>query len=195
LYLNFSILGYMRRFVLLSLLMIGSLAAQAFTLNRLPPGLVGYLELTDAQQQQIVQANLGFQVFSLQKQRRSAQVQLEIAAETAKPDLDPMALGLRYRELEAIRREMSAEQARAVQTVQGILTTAQRQKLSVLQEALRMQSTACDAVNWNLMTYPVVEPQWVDQPNVISRILIPQSIMGGGCGSITGNFTSLPRQP
>jgi len=193
----------MRRFVLLSLLTLGGLAAQIIPMpNRLPPGLVSYLELTDAQQQQIVQANLALQNFSLQKARRTAQVQSEISMETAKPDLDPMGLGVRYRELEAIRREITAEQKRTVETVQAILTTAQKQKLSVLQEALRIQSTACEAVSANLTSPPpqFVTSRWFDTESFASVLLLPNVIPSlntcGVTGGIrTGDFNIFPTLP
>lgn len=190
----------MRRFILVFLLTLGGLAAQFLPMpNRLPPGLVSYLEITDAQQQQIVQANLTLQNFSLLKARRTAQVQTEISTETAKPDLDPMALGMRYRELEAIRREIAAEQKRTVDTVQAILTTAQKQKLSVLQEALRIQSTACEAVSANLMSAPpqFVPAPWIDTGSFASLLLVPNVIpalntCGVTGGMRTGDFTFLP---
>lgn len=189
----------MNRVLVLFLVTLGSLAAQVFGPGRLPANLVSYLELTGSQQQQIVQANLAFQNFSVQKQRRITQVQTEIAIETAKPDLDPMALGMRYRELEAIRRETTTEKARAVETVQAILTAAQKQKLGVLQEALRIQSTACDAVNWNLMTYVPVAPFPTDilgPVGGIAQILVPNLIFNTTCGVTggvrTGDFLPMP---
>lgn len=192
----------MWRFILVSLLTLGSLAAQ-FLPNRLPPGVVSYLEITETQQQQIVQANLALQNFSMQKMRRSSQVQSEIAMETARPDLDPMALGMRYRELEAIRREIATERTRAVETVQAILTTAQKQKLTVLQEALRLQSTACDAVNWNLMPYPLRVPfapsPWIETGSFSSVLLTTMMPSAGTCGVTggmrNGDFTFNPMMP
>ncbi|MCL5745913.1 MAG: hypothetical protein M1541_18640, partial [Acidobacteria bacterium] len=46
--------------------------------------------------------------WSMEKQNRIRQVQSEIADETAKEDLDPGAIGIRYAEIEAICRDLRA---------------------------------------------------------------------------------------
>jgi hypothetical protein len=186
----------MWRVLLLSISIVGALSAQIIGRPGLPPSLAGYLELTQSQQEQIVQANRSLAEFNLTKARRSAQVQAEIQMELAKADPDPMALGVRYRELEAIRRENAAEQSRAVQTVQAVLTPAQKQKVATLQEALKLYSTACDAVNWNLIVQPppfTVPTVYDPASGSISSILL--GTLGGTCGTTgmrTGDFTFLP---
>jgi hypothetical protein len=111
----------------------------------LSPELIQYLGLNDNQATAIRQANNSFQQFTAQKSIRSAQVQREIADETSRPALDPMALGLRYLELEGIRREIATEERRARTTVQAILTGAQKTKVKALEDAMKLQPLICDA--------------------------------------------------
>src|SRR4051794_10827771 len=75
-----------------------------------PPQLKTYLELTDDQVTSIKKANTDLNTFRGTKLQRQFQVQAELAQETSKQTPDPMAIGLRYVEFEAIRRELQAEQ-------------------------------------------------------------------------------------
>jgi hypothetical protein len=115
-----------------------------------PPQLRSYLELTDEQVTAIKKANTDLNEFRITKLRRQFQVQMELGQETAKQSPDPMGLGLRYVELEAIRRELQAEQEKTVAAVQKVLTAPQKAKLSVLQQAFLLYGTACSAVDQNL---------------------------------------------
>ena len=67
-----------------------------------------------------------------------------------------MALGLRYIELEAIRRELQAEQQKTVTAVQKLLTEPQKIKLAALQQSLQLYSTACSAVEQNVLQSTVL---------------------------------------
>jgi hypothetical protein len=116
-----------------------------------PPDLKSYLELTDDQEKEILKANSALSTFRMGKLDREFQVQSELRQETAKQTPDPMALGLRYVELEAIRRELDAEQQKTVAAVQKVLTAPQKVKLVSLQQALSLYSTACSAVSQNLI--------------------------------------------
>ncbi|MDZ4797595.1 MAG: hypothetical protein SGI92_05490 [Bryobacteraceae bacterium] len=180
----------MIRASLLLLLSAAGLMAQ-FVGDFLPERLVTYLEITDAQRRQIVQINAGFERFRGVKQERSSHVQVEIDREIREPNPDAMALGLRYRELEAIRREIDAEQVRTVDTIQALLTAVQKTKLAALQEVLRMQPTACDAVTHRLMAPAPLPPGNVIPANRVSptfgAVLIPFS-SNGGCGSGSSVF-------
>jgi hypothetical protein len=115
-----------------------------------PPQLKSYLELTDDQVTAIKKANMALSEFRMTKLQRQFQVQIELGEETAKQTPDPMAMGLRYVELEAIRRELQAEQEKTVAAVQKVLTAPQKTKLSVLQQAFLLYGTACSAVDQNL---------------------------------------------
>jgi hypothetical protein len=132
-----------------------------------------YLDLTNAQVASIVRLNAEAQRFQVEKFRRQAQVNMEISQEMRRETLDPMAIGLRFVELEAIRREIAAEQARAAREVQALLTPAQRTRIQALQDVLRTYPVACEALAHNLMS----PPQQTGQ--------IPGGIIGGGLsGSI-----------
>jgi hypothetical protein len=94
----------------------------------------------------------------------------------SQPSLDATAIGLRYVELEAIRRELEAERKRTVDAIQELLTQVQRTKISALQEVLRTQPLACEAMNHHLMApAPPVAPE---PPGGITTFLLGNV---GGC--------------
>ena len=74
-----------------------------------PETFKNYLELTDQQVSQILAKNQQLGEYRSAKMERQFAVQLEIAQETQRTMLDPMAIGLRYLELETIRREIESE--------------------------------------------------------------------------------------
>src|SRR5207253_10017325 len=82
-----------------------------------------------------------------------------IADETAKPSPDPMALGIRYFELETLRRQIETRQKDTLTQIQALLSADQKTKLNTLQQALSLYSTACTAVNLNMMTPPTRSTQ------------------------------------
>jgi hypothetical protein len=79
------------------------------------------------------------------------QVQLEVSEETAKATIDPMALGVRHMEIEAIRRELQAEQGKLAAGIQNVLTPAQKTQVQALQQAMQLQSVVCEAQAVNLL--------------------------------------------
>ena len=121
-----------------------------------PETLKNYLELTDQQVSQILAKNQQLGDFRSAKMQRQFAVQFEIAQETKRTVVDPMAIGVRYLEIETIRRELETEAKKNLSEIQALLTPNQRTKLSQLEEALRQQNTACAAVSWNLMPQPSV---------------------------------------
>jgi hypothetical protein len=167
-----------------------------------PPQLKQYLELTDEQVASILRLNSSSQTFQLDKLRRSGQVQFELSQEMAKPTLDPMALGIRYVELEAIRREIEADQNKTAANIQNVLTAAQKTKVQALQQAMQLQSVICEAQSVNVLRpsvgFPAITPfpanrisatRWFDT----AAFLVP----GVACGSgiRTGIFTPGPVPP
>jgi hypothetical protein len=167
-----------------------------------PPALQTYLELSNDQVNAITRLNAAYQQFQLEKSQRTAQVQLELAQETAKQNLDAMALGVRHLELEAIRREMQAQQAKTFTEVQNVLTAAQKTKAQALIEAMRLQSLACDAQTQNLI--PIALPGnrgsiggvLPDGSQGFASFLLGVPQLGFGCatGFRTGQFSFLPQQ-
>jgi len=154
-----------------------------------PVQLKQYLALSDDQVARI--GNVSQQVYTLEasKIQRQAQLQIEIAQETAKPVPDPTALGTRYAELESIRRDLDALQKNLTQQLQAVLGADQKAKLATLQQALSLYSTACSAVSINLLTPPTTFV--VDPSRTVSATLAALNL--GVCGS-TGSlaFLGLP---
>jgi hypothetical protein len=179
-----------------------------------PPALQTYLELTRDQVTAIQRLNSASSQFQLEKMQRSAQVQVEIAQETAKPTLDSMALGLRYVELEAIRRELAADQEKTYNEIQKLLTDPQKTKVQALTAAMRMQGLICDAQSQNILPgaggIPNIIPGGpvpvtrIPNPFYVSGVstsfLIPGSIIGG-CSArwfdprVLATADSAPHQP
>jgi hypothetical protein len=113
--------------------------------------LITYFVLTTDQTTRINQLNTDYLRLTISKSQRTAQVQMEIQQETEKQTVDPMALGVRYLELEQIRRELGTEQQKTSTAVQNVLTAEQKTKLTALQDILRTYPTACEAANANLL--------------------------------------------
>lgn len=141
----------MYKSVALFLLCVVTALPQVGGLVSFPPHLKTYLELTDAQVAAITKANTDLNAFRDGKVQRQFQVQMELAQETVKETVDPMALGLRNAELEVIRRELAAEQKKTAAAVQNLLMAPQKAKLATLQQALQLYSLACTAVDQNVL--------------------------------------------
>jgi hypothetical protein len=109
--------------------------------------------------------------FQGEKARRTAQVQLELSQETSKPTIDAMALGVRYLELEAIRRELKSEQDKVLASIQNVLTPAQKAKLQALQQAMLLQSTICEAQAMNLLGQPQLGTPFLTLGPVLGGLL------------------------
>ena len=139
------------RYLYLCLFVAGSLWGQAGTLPVLRPfprflgEIRTYLALTDEQVEKMQRQIDDYSRWAALRQRRISEVQLEIAVETAKTPLDPAALGVRYAEVEAIRREIAERGAALVPANVALLTDAQKVKLKALEEALKLVSTGDQA--------------------------------------------------
>ena len=120
-----------------------------------PPELRDFLQLSREQVDSINRQNIEFYRFWLQRQRRIAQVRQEIVVWTNASPLDPMALGLRYAEIEALHRELRDEEKRTEQRVLAVLNDPQKARLRVLDEALKLQPRVNEAICINLIPEPV----------------------------------------
>ncbi len=118
---------------------------------RFPAALRLYLELTDAQIDSITFLNTEYQRLVQTKQRRMSQVQQELTEELAKDPLDPMAIGLRYAELEATRRQLDAELGRTRTKIRAVLKEPQAAKLKVLEDITKLLPIYSEAVQVNLL--------------------------------------------
>jgi hypothetical protein len=177
-----------------------SAAAQVISPTPIVPGqlmsadLRVYLEVTTDQTAAMNRLTAELRRFQADKARRSVQVQAELQDEMRKQTLDPMALGLRYVELEAIRRELLAKAGEAAGEIQKLFTPAQQTKLRALQEVLRGYPLACEALSLNLITHPDAD-RWFDTSSIIGTGSVGGVIFGVpgyGCGPLpvirTGNF-------
>lgn len=150
--------------VLIFLLMAAAALAQApdpgqiapIIVYSFPPQLKEYLAITNEQANQIVALNSAYTVYAAGKAQRVAQVRGEIAAETAKDPLDPAALGVRYAELEAIRRDLADRQTGVRQKAVALLTDPQRARLKNLDDASKLQPVVTQAQSANLIDTPPV---------------------------------------
>ena len=131
---------------LFSLLLLAAAAAPAQPVIQpiafFPPELVQYLDLKPAQIEAISALNATQARFEFDKARRAAQVNEEIAYWTAQSPLDPGQLGMRYVELEAIRRETADQRKRTEEQVQTVLTAPQKSKIAALVEARKLMAIA-----------------------------------------------------
>lgn len=131
-----------------------------------PQHVKQYVGLTDEQVARITRLNVALAQFQASKAARRIQVQIEIAQETRREALDATALGLRYLELEVIRREVEAEQGKVVAAVQALLTEPQKTKVAALRQVLADYPTACAGVAANVVPapdpLPAGGPRWFD---------------------------------
>jgi hypothetical protein len=146
------------RVLLLCLVAVVSVWGQAPELPRIViPGFRAfgpireYLALTDAQTLKISEQNNEFARWSSVRSQRMYQVQFEIGIETAREPLDPAGLGVRYAEVEAIRREIAERNTKLIAANVAVLTPAQAVKLKALEEALKLVSTGNDAQTLKLL--------------------------------------------
>jgi len=117
----------------------------------IPADLKQYLNLTDAEVAFILQANSDYNQTVSTQQQRIAQLQSEIAAETQKDPLDPMALGVRYAEIETIRPDLANQKKSLRDNLRASLDDSQRTKLNALTDANNLEPIIDDAQCENLL--------------------------------------------
>jgi hypothetical protein len=122
------------------------------------PQLTRYLELTTEQQAGLLRIQAEWQRFLAQKQQRVIQVQRELSRETNANVPDPLSLGLRYAELEAICREARDKDKENVASARKLLTAAQTAKLQTLEAAYLLQPVIAEADQAGLMQAPMLNP-------------------------------------
>ena len=102
------------------------------------PELREYLALTDDQLQRIDGANQEYNAWVFAQEERIARVQEELAGETASTALEPLAIGVRYVEIEAICRKVAERRIELAASTNAVLTPAQRTKVEALREAVKL---------------------------------------------------------
>ncbi|MBI2687797.1 MAG: hypothetical protein HYX27_15915 [Acidobacteria bacterium] len=129
--------------LIIFLFAVGSAFAQ--TPREFVPEIQAYLGLSNEQMAKLNMQNRELSQWVGDRQNRISQVQREIAEETAKSPLDPGALGVRYAEVESIRREIKERTDKQIVANVALLTDPQKAKLKALEEALKLQSTGSQA--------------------------------------------------
>lgn len=117
-----------------------------------------YLDLSDAQVNQIIQLNTEYTELVGAKETRMGEIRVEIAMETGRERLDPMALGTRHVELETLRRQLAAEATRVHEKILAVLHDGQRAKLIDLEKAAKLAPLVSQAQCENLLPAPHDRP-------------------------------------
>ena len=120
------------------------------------PQIKQYLQLTDTQVEAIKKNGQQFNNWLVPKLQRMTQVRSEISVETGKEVLDPMALGLRYVEIEAICRQIGEHEEQARKDNAAALTEPQRAKLKTLDDAAKLFPLISEAQSAYLLPGPRV---------------------------------------
>jgi len=141
-----------------------------------------FLQLTDAQLRAILTNNREYNEFGRTKQERIWQVQSEIAAETAKQQLDPTALGVRYAEIETICRQMIERATEDQKKNTAILSDAQKAKIQVLLDAVKLAPVISEAQSGNLMGTFTYAPSYFRSDDMLMGYAAgPAFGQAGGC--------------
>jgi hypothetical protein len=109
------------------------------------PALKEYLSLTNEQLNSIRDLHAAYTTYLAGKTQRALVVQLELNEERRRTPLDPMGLGLRVLELEAICRESTGRRQELEKNLRALLTPAQQTRFQVLLEAVRLEPVIAEA--------------------------------------------------
>ncbi|MBM3739057.1 MAG: periplasmic heavy metal sensor [Acidobacteria bacterium] len=159
----------MRLRALLPLLAIPALNAQP----RFNPELERYLELTAAQVDQLVRSSQDLDRSLATRQRRTADIQNELAAERRKPTLDPLAFGDRYAEIEMLRRGAIEDQAEWRKRNRAVLNATQTARLPALEASRHSEHLQSEAACAGLL----------ERPPQIASFIIRDPLGAGFCAS------------
>lgn len=121
--------------------------------QQLTPSLIEFLDLTAAQITRLRQSAAEFNKLHGEKSQRYQQVSRELDEETTREVLDPLGLGQRYVEQEAICRELRSAYQQNFDRNLAILTEAQKTKLKTLDTVSTNASIASAAASENLIDY------------------------------------------
>src|SRR5882762_10489961 len=117
-----------------------------------------FLGLTDAQVTAILQNNNEFSRFSFEQQRQIQNAQFQIAVETSKDQLDPMTIGTLHVGVETACRELRNSAVNTQKQNVLILTDAQKAKLNMLNDAIKLSPIISEAQYGNLLGSPGSTP-------------------------------------
>ena len=119
--------------------------------QQLTPSLIEFLDLAAAQITRLRQNAAEFNRFHGEKSQRYQQVTLELQQEIAREVLDPLGLGQRYVEQEAICREMRTAFDQNMAKNLTILTESQKAKLKTMDAIAENARLASSAASENLI--------------------------------------------
>ncbi len=142
-----------------------------------------YLQLTADQPAKINQINTDLLKASQPRDQRIAEVQSEIVDETGKSPLDPMGLGVRYAEIETLRRQEQSDVETARANIRALLTNAQKAKAATLEDAAKLQPLVGQAECAGLLD---------SVPGAVIPIIrgLPSGITAGVLSSCSATFVS-----
>lgn len=123
--------------------------------GRIWPELIRYLELTPQQVLELARIQTEWSRFLTAKSRRVSQVENEIRQATQAAVPDPMALGVRYFELEAICRESRDTDRRLREQARKLMTAQQMTRLVSLEQAYRLIPVIAEADTAKLIDAPM----------------------------------------
>jgi hypothetical protein len=142
-----------------------------------------FLGLSDGQVTAILQNNSDYNNFASQQRQQIVQAQIQIVSETAKDPLDPITIGNLYAGIETTCRALRDRASTSQQQNIAVLTDAQKAKLSVLNDALKLAPTITEAESGNLLGSVGSPPySFVTASLVITSYLYPVGYSGvSGC--------------
>jgi hypothetical protein len=143
-------------------LLFAALSPAQVSRLQFPASLKNYLQLTDAQVSTIVGLDTAYDSFNSDKQARIAQVRQSIADLTGADQLDPLALGNAYAEIEAINRDLRDKLNQLQSDLANTLTAAQSTRLKLLAVSQGLLPLASTAVCENYLTPPPASPTILD---------------------------------
>jgi hypothetical protein len=117
-----------------------------------------FLGLTDPQVSAILQNNNDYNTFFFQQQQQIQHAQTQIAVETAQDPLDPIALGTLYAGIESACRDLRDKAATSQTQNISVLTDAQKAKLNMLSDAMKLAPIISEAQSENLLGSPTSTP-------------------------------------
>ena len=147
------------------------------------PQLKDYLQLSAGQLYEILANNEDYNRQVSERQIRIRQVMSELAVETAKPDIDPNALSVRYTEIEVNCRELKDAALATRKLNLAALDDKQKTKLKTLEDAILLLPVIADAQSGNLAG------AWTSPPSgfpSISTATAFQLQFTGGQGPVAG---------
>jgi len=159
-----------------------------------------FLGLSDSQVTTILQNNNDYNAFSFQQQQQIRNAQSQIAVETSKDSLDPMAIGMLYAGIEGACRDLRDRAATSQKQNISILTDAQKAKLNMLNDAMKLAPVISEAQSGNLLGSAGPPPFAFNafSSGIITGVLGFPSVPGCGVNGVptaafrSGDFSSVP---